>query len=44
MYQFTALLKSCNGQPVSLKIPVIGFAQAGRAGFFDDSGYPGASG
>ncbi|MBG03610.1 MAG: DNA-binding protein [Rhodospirillaceae bacterium] len=44
MSQFTALLKSCNGQPVSLKIPVIGFAQAGRAGFFDDSGYPVASG
>jgi len=44
MSQFSALLRSCSGQPVSLKIPVVGFAQAGRSGYFDDSGYPVASG
>ena len=44
MSRFTALLPSCDGQPVSLEIPVIEFAQASRSGYFDDSGYPVASG
>ena len=32
------------GRPFSKPIPLIGFAQAGREGFFDDAGFPVGSG
>ena len=44
MSQFLALLQSHAGQGVGLRIPIIGLAQAGRSGYFDDSGFPVASG
>jgi phage repressor protein C with HTH and peptisase S24 domain len=44
--EFADLLTGKKGQPPRRKqIPLIGFAQAGKGGFFDDSGFPvGASG
>ena len=39
MSQFSTLLREEGGQ-MPLRVPLIGFAQAGRAGFFDDAGYP----
>ncbi len=44
MSQFSTLLHSHAGQGAGLRIPIIGLAQAGRSGYFDDSGYPVASG
>lgn len=44
MSQFSALLHDSAGQAASLKIPIIGLAQAGRSGYFDDSGYPVSTG
>lgn len=38
----TAVLRAA--RPILQRIPVIGFAQAGRAGYFDDCGYPTGSG
>jgi phage repressor protein C with HTH and peptisase S24 domain len=35
-----ALTSSSAGRSVSRRIPLIGFAQAGGEGFFDDGGYP----
>ena len=32
------------GSPVGGRIPVIGYAQAGAAGYFDDAGYPAGAG
>jgi len=37
--EFLALMGD-DGPTVSQRIPVIGYAQAGEAGFFDDGGYP----
>jgi len=44
MLQFSALLHSHAGQGAGLRIPIIGLAQAGRPGYFDDPGFPVASG
>src|SRR3546814_9648134 len=44
MGHFVALLSEGPGGGVMQRIPVIGYAQAGRAGFFDDAGYPTGSG
>ena len=39
--EFADLLAGKKGQPPRRKqIPLIGFAQAGKGGFFDDSGFP----
>ena len=38
--EFMALVDENGGQPVSQRIPVIGYAQAGQDGFFDDGGFP----
>jgi len=39
--EFADLLTGKKGQPPRRKqIPLIGFAQAGKGGFFDDSGFP----
>lgn len=35
---------SLSAQPQNYSIPVIGYAQAGSAGYFDDAGYPAGSG
>lgn len=43
MAQFSAMLRE-GARQAPQRIPVIGFAQAGRNGFFDDSGYPTGSG
>jgi len=43
--EFTDLLTGRKGQPPRRKqIPLIGLAQAGQGGFFDDSGFPVGSG
>jgi phage repressor protein C with HTH and peptisase S24 domain len=43
--EFMDLLAGKRGQPPKLRqIPVIGFAKAGKGGFFDDSGFPEGSG
>ena len=44
MSHFTALLRDSAERTVARPIPIVGFAQAGRAGYFDDSGYPAGSG
>ena len=44
MSQFLALLHSHAGQGAGFRIPIIGLAQAGRSGYFDDPGFPVASG
>jgi phage repressor protein C with HTH and peptisase S24 domain len=42
--EFMDLLSGRKGQPPRLKqIPILGFAKAGRGGFFDDSGFPSGS-
>ncbi len=39
--EFTDLLTGRKGQPPKRKqLPLLGFAQAGKGGFFDDSGFP----
>lgn len=39
--EFTALVEDTGvGAPSPRTIPLIGFAQAGQAGYFDDAGYP----
>src|SRR3954449_6755665 len=39
--EFTDLLSGRKGQPAKRKhIPLLGFAQAGKGGYFDDSGFP----
>jgi phage repressor protein C with HTH and peptisase S24 domain len=39
--EFMDLLSGRKGQPPRLKqIPMLGFAKAGKGGFFDDSGFP----
>jgi phage repressor protein C with HTH and peptisase S24 domain len=43
--EFSELLAGKRGQPAKLKqIPLMGFAKAGKGGFFDDSGFPAGSG
>jgi len=43
--EFADLLTGKKGQPPRRKqIPLIGFAQAGKGGFFDDSGFPAGGG
>ncbi|NJM28966.1 MAG: helix-turn-helix transcriptional regulator [Rhizobiales bacterium] len=43
--EFTDLLTGRRGQPPRRKqIPLLGLAQAGKGGFFDDSGFPAGSG
>jgi len=43
--EFTDLLTGRKGQPPRRKqIPLLGLAQAGKGGFFDDSGFPAGSG
>jgi phage repressor protein C with HTH and peptisase S24 domain len=43
--EFTDLLTGRKGQPPRRKqIPLLGLAQAGKGGYFDDSGFPAGSG
>jgi phage repressor protein C with HTH and peptisase S24 domain len=43
--EFAELLTGKKGQPPKRKqIPLLGFARAGKGGFFDDSGFPAGSG
>jgi len=45
MEEFSELLIGRKGQPPKLRqIPLIGFAKAGKGGFFDDSGFPAGNG
>lgn len=41
---FVALMHEGSEGGVMQRIPVIGYAQAGRSGFFDDAGYPTGAG
>lgn len=40
MSDFTSLIEEYRGRKVTPRIPVLGFAQAGNDGFFDDGGLP----
>lgn len=43
--EFTELLTSKRGQPPKRKqIPLLGFARAGKGGYFDDAGFPAGNG
>jgi phage repressor protein C with HTH and peptisase S24 domain len=42
--EFTDLLAGKKGQPARRQIGLLGFAQAGQGGFFDDSGFPSGGG
>ena len=45
MEEFSELLTGRKGQPPRRKqIPLMGFAKAGKGGFFDDSGFPAGNG
>ena len=44
MGHFVSLMNDGTGGGVMQRIPVIGYAQAGRDGFFDDAGYPTGTG
>ena len=44
MVDFVGLIGPADGVGVSRRVPVIGYAQAGMEGFFDDAGYPVGSG
>jgi phage repressor protein C with HTH and peptisase S24 domain len=41
--QFVALITEA-GQPIAEAVPLIGFAEAGAGGYFDDGGYPAGKG
>ena len=41
--QFVALITEA-GQPLAEAVPLIGFAEAGAGGYFDDGGYPAGKG
>src|SRR5262245_8079671 len=38
--EFMSLLTLAAKPPIPRRVPVIGFAQAGRGGYFDDAGFP----
>jgi phage repressor protein C with HTH and peptisase S24 domain len=43
--EFMELLMGRKGAPAKLRVlPLLGFAKAGRGGFFDDSGFPAGNG
>jgi phage repressor protein C with HTH and peptisase S24 domain len=42
--EFVALISEANAAALAQRVPVIGYAQAGQAGYFDDAGYPVGSG
>ncbi len=42
--EFVSYVSDSEGAGVYRNIPLIGFAQAGAAGYFDDAGYPAGSG
>ena len=42
--EFMALLQGADGDMAVRRIPLIGHAQAGEAGYFDDAGYPTGAG
>lgn len=42
--EFVSLIGEAAGPSAFQRIPVIGYAQAGNAGYFDDAGYPVGSG
>ncbi len=44
MAEFIALISEENAAALAQRVPVIGYAQAGEAGYFDDAGYPAGSG
>jgi phage repressor protein C with HTH and peptisase S24 domain len=44
MHTFIAAAKYREQAPPVTTLPVIGYAQAGRAGYFDDAGYPAGEG
>ncbi len=44
MGEFVSLLGGGSGQNTFQKVPLIGLAQAGTEGYFDDAGYPAGSG
>ena len=44
MAEFIALISEENAAALAQRVPVIGYAQAGQAGYFDDAGYPAGSG
>jgi phage repressor protein C with HTH and peptisase S24 domain len=41
--QFVALITEA-GQPIAEAVPLLGFAEAGAGGYFDDGGYPAGKG
>ncbi|MDH3472219.1 MAG: helix-turn-helix transcriptional regulator [Rhodospirillales bacterium] len=42
--EFVSLIDEQSGGGLVRRVPVIGYAQAGAAGYFDDAGYPSGSG
>jgi phage repressor protein C with HTH and peptisase S24 domain len=44
MAEFIALISEENAAALAQRVPVIGYAEAGQAGYFDDAGYPAGSG
>ncbi|WP_448190080.1 S24 family peptidase [Azospirillum sp. sgz301742] len=42
--EFVSLIGEASGPGAVQRVPVIGYAQAGSAGYFDDAGYPVGSG
>ncbi len=44
MAEFIALISEENAAALAQRVPVIGYAQAGQEGYFDDAGYPAGSG
>ena len=42
--EFVSLIGEENASALAQRIPVIGYAQAGQPGFFDDAGYPSGPG
>jgi phage repressor protein C with HTH and peptisase S24 domain len=42
--EFVSLVSDVPGQTSVQRVPVIGYAQAGDSGYFDDAGYPAGSG
>ena len=42
--EFTSLITGVKGRRMIQRVPVLGYAQAGAKGYFDDAGYPVGSG